>query len=82
MALFSGPLPASFVALFQPRHRCTGLSLSHNLSMALLGGTAPLVATALIKSTGSVMAPAGMLIVAAAMTVVGTAMAKYLFGLS
>ena len=82
MAMFSGALPATFAALFQPRYRCTDLSLGHNLSMTLCGGTAPLIATALIKQTGSGMAPAVMLAISGALTLVGVAIGRTLFGMS
>lgn len=80
MALFTGALPSTLTSLFRHEHRCTGLSLGHNLSMALCGGTAPLVATALMDRTGSSMAPAGMLVVAAGLTLLGSAMARTRFG--
>ena len=80
MALFTGALPLTLTSLFRHEHRCTGLSLGHNLSMALCGGTAPLLATALMERTGSSMAPAGMLVVAALFTLLGAAMARAQIG--
>jgi len=38
--------------------RCTVLSVGYNLSLAILGGTTPLVATWLVARTGWSMAPA------------------------
>ena len=54
-----------------------GLSLGHNISMAAFGGTAPIIATALIKGTGSMMAPAGMLVVAGALSAVGAWLTRH-----
>ncbi len=51
--------------------RCTGLSIGHNISMAVFGGTAPMMATALLQGTGDIASPAALLIVAAALTAVG-----------
>ena len=38
MALFTGALPATMTTFFRHEQRCTGLSLGHNLSMAICGG--------------------------------------------
>lgn len=52
-----GTLPAVFVSLFASHMRCTAFSVSYNLSVAIFGGTAPLVATGLIQVTGWSIAP-------------------------
>lgn len=56
--------------------RCTGLSIGHNLSMAAFGGTAPIMATGLLRGTGDIASPAALLIIAAAMTAAGALMLK------
>lgn len=71
MAIFTGALPATLVALFPTEYRCTGLSIGHNISMAVFGGTAPMMATALLQGTGDIASPAALLIVSAALTAVG-----------
>lgn len=38
-------IPVAFVEMFKHRSRCTALAISFNASMALVGGTAPMVAT-------------------------------------
>ncbi|KAG2439417.1 hypothetical protein HXX76_004774 [Chlamydomonas incerta] len=76
MATFTGALPATFVALFPAEYRCTGLSIGHNLSMAAFGGTAPIMATGLLRGTGDIASPAALLIIAAAMTAAGALMLK------
>src|SRR5262249_23655630 len=50
------------VELFPTRTRYTGIAIGYNLGQALLGGTAPLVGTALIRLTGNDLAPAFFLI--------------------
>ncbi len=55
---FSGCMAATMVELFPTRTRYTGVAIGYNVGQALLGGTAPLVATALIRLTGDVLAPA------------------------
>jgi MHS family proline/betaine transporter-like MFS transporter len=56
--LFAGCMAATFVELFPTRTRYTGVAVGYNVGQALLGGTAPLIATGLIKLTGDVKAPA------------------------
>ncbi|MDN5546811.1 MAG: MFS transporter, partial [Rhodococcus sp. (in: high G+C Gram-positive bacteria)] len=57
MAFAFGPLPALMSSLFPAEIRATGMSLSYNLGVTLLGGIAPLVLTWLISTTGSLDAP-------------------------
>jgi MHS family proline/betaine transporter-like MFS transporter len=67
-SLFSGCMAATLVELFPTRTRYTGMAIAYNVGMAVLGGTAPLAATGLIRVTGDVLAPAYYLIGAAALT--------------
>ena len=69
--IFAGCLPAAFCQLIKHKFRVTGVSVSHNISMALVGGTAPLIATALIKGTGEITAPGFMLMGAGILTLLG-----------
>ena len=48
LAMFGSALPVWMVTSFPPEVRYTAVGLGYNLSQALLGGTAPLIATALI----------------------------------
>ena len=65
MGLFFGAIPATLCEIFPTRVRFSGLSISHNLSMAIFGGTAPLCATYLLQSTGDLASPSYLLIGAA-----------------
>jgi MHS family proline/betaine transporter-like MFS transporter len=56
--LFAGSMAATMVELFPTRTRYTGIAIGYNVGQALLGGTAALVATALIQFTGNNLAPA------------------------
>ena len=51
-SLFAGCNAATLVELFPTRTRYTGVAIGYNLGQALLGGTAPLVGTALVHLTG------------------------------
>jgi MHS family proline/betaine transporter-like MFS transporter len=52
LAFYIGPAPTVFVELFPTSVRFTGMALSYNICAGLFGGTAPYVATWLIKETG------------------------------
>ena len=58
--------------LFPTRIRFSGVALSFNVSFTLFSGTAPLVATELIRQTGSNVAPALILVVCGALTLVAS----------
>jgi MHS family proline/betaine transporter-like MFS transporter len=61
-SLSVGCMAATLVELFPTRTRYTGVAIGYNLGQGLLGGTAPLVATALIHLSDNVLAPAYYLI--------------------
>lgn len=62
-AMFQAVMPALMTETFPASVRYTGLSVSYNFSLALFGGTTPLVCTWLVKvSGGNVWMPAYYLI--------------------
>ena len=52
VAFYMGPVPTVLVEIFPTRVRFTGVALSYNISAAIFGGTAPMVAMLLVKWTG------------------------------
>jgi len=64
-SFYAGASPAASAESFRAQVRCTGTALSHNVTMALLGGTAPMVATWLIVHTANEMSPVLYLMAAA-----------------
>lgn len=52
-------------------HRCTALSIGHNISMAAFGGTAPMMATGLLQGTRDIASPSALLTISAALTAAG-----------
>lgn len=54
----SGVIPTLLAELFDTYHRNMGISLSYNISLAIFGGTAPLVALSLVAATNNLFAPA------------------------
>ncbi|MEM7124568.1 MAG: MFS transporter [Pseudomonadota bacterium] len=49
-------VPGTFAEMFPWRVRATSANLSHNLSMAALGGTGPMIATWIVAETGGLVA--------------------------
>ena len=67
MLLYTGPWSAAVTKLFPTATATPALAIGFNVSVAIFGGTAPLVATLLIKITGDNQAPAFYLIGASAL---------------
>ncbi len=65
LAMVMGTAPAMLSEQFQRRYRVSAHAVTFNIGIGLLGGTAPMVGMALIKATGSNMAPAVYLMIAA-----------------
>jgi MFS transporter, MHS family, proline/betaine transporter len=72
IATYTGPILAAFAELFPTRVLSTGLSVAYNFAVTIFGGFAPFFITWLIASTGSNMAPAFYVMIAAAISLVGT----------
>ena len=58
--------------LFPTRIRFTGVALVFNISFTIFSGTAPLVATTLIRDTGQVTSPAFLMIGSAVLALLGS----------
>lgn len=58
----TGLIPTTLAEMFDTYHRNMGISVSYNLSLALFGGTVPLVAITLVAATQNVFAPAWYII--------------------
>ncbi|GAA2786727.1 MFS transporter [Saccharopolyspora taberi] len=61
---FSSTMPATLPALFPTEVRYGAVSVGFNISVALFGGTTPLIAEALVAATGMPSVPAAVLVVA------------------
>ncbi len=68
MGVFFGTIPATLVEIMPTNVRFSGLSLAHNLSMAIFGGGTPFLATHLIQSSHNLASPAYLLIAASALS--------------
>ena len=76
MGTYFAIIPAVLVESFPARVRYSGISIAHNLSMAIFGGSAPFVVTWMISFYGSLTAPAFYLIAASVGALVGLMMLK------
>jgi MFS transporter, MHS family, proline/betaine transporter len=69
LGMIMGTAPATLAELFPSHYRLSGYSLAFNVGLGFGGGTAPLIATALIDATGLNMAAAGYLMIGALMSI-------------
>lgn len=76
LSINDGTLPCFLSEIFPTRVRYSGFAFSFNTGNALFGGTAPFMATWLIGLTGSKLAPAWYLVVAAGLALVAMLMAR------
>ena len=70
LAIVMGAAPAMLAEQFRPEYRVSAHALTFNIGIGIAGGTAPMVATALIKLFSNPLAPAGYLLAAAALSTV------------
>src|SRR4029453_5450472 len=71
-SLTNGAFAVLLTDLFPTRIRFTGVALVFNVSFTIFSGTAPLVATTLIRETESVTAPALLMIACGLLAIVGS----------
>jgi len=76
MSGVQGPMPAAMVEMFPTKTRFSGVAMGYNISLALFGGTAPLVCTWLIEWSGDVAAPAYYLMAMAAVSLVAVSLLR------
>jgi MHS family proline/betaine transporter-like MFS transporter len=63
-----GAQPTTMVEATPPEVRCTAVALGYNLTLGLIGGVSPLVATWLVHRTGDNFSPAWLLMLASAVS--------------
>jgi MHS family proline/betaine transporter-like MFS transporter len=76
IAMIQGPLPTFMVECFPVSNRYTAIGLSYNITLAIFGGTAPMVSTWMIKATGDIASPAIYLAVLSAISVIAMALLR------
>ena len=70
LALYMGVLPALLSELFPVTQRTTGIALSYNFAVSLVGGPSPLIFALLVTRTGAVATPAATLLLASLLSAV------------
>ncbi len=78
MALYFAPLPALISAMFPVQVRTTGMSLSYNIGVTLMGGLAPLILTALVAKF-SLLSPSWYYMLIAVISLVSLSAARRVF---
>jgi MHS family proline/betaine transporter-like MFS transporter len=68
LGFYMGPIPTTLVEMFPTSARLTGVALSYNISAAIFGGTAPMIALLLSDITGNKLAVGIYLAVLASIT--------------
>lgn len=71
-SLMNGTFAVLLTDLFPTRVRFSGVALGFNVAFTVFSGTAPLVATSLIRSTGLVTAPAFVMVTCGLLTLAGS----------
>jgi MHS family proline/betaine transporter-like MFS transporter len=69
LALVMGSEPAMMTELFRSEYRLSGYSVSFNIGIGIAGGTAPMIAAALIAATGNTSAAGWYLMAGSALAV-------------
>jgi MHS family proline/betaine transporter-like MFS transporter len=69
--LFIGTTPAALPEMFPTSHRYSGMALAFNIAASLFGGTAPMVAEYLIRSTGNLYMPGFYMMAASLIGLIG-----------
>ncbi|MGE0037965.1 MAG: MFS transporter [Xanthobacteraceae bacterium] len=68
IGLYGGAQPAAMVEAAPVAIRCTAVALGYNVSLGVIGGLTPLVSTWLVERTGDQIAPAYLMMAAAAVS--------------
>jgi hypothetical protein len=71
-SLVNGTFAVLLTDLFPTRIRFSGVALGFNVAFTIFSGTAPLVATSLIRSTGLATAPAFVMVACGLLTLVAS----------
>ena len=76
LAVLQGGTAVALVEQFPDRVRATGTGIAYNLTYAIAGGTQPLLALWLVDVTGSDLAPGGILVLLAIVSLVGVRLCR------
>ncbi|MFA4840777.1 MAG: MFS transporter [Agrococcus sp.] len=80
MVFYFAPLPGLLSSMFPTEIRGSGLSVTYNVGVTLLGGIAPLVLTWLLKTTGVLTTPSLYYMAIAVLSLVGLYFVRKRYG--
>lgn len=80
-ATYYGPMGALMAAAFPTEARATGMAIGYNIGVTVFGGFTPLIATWLIDTTGSDLAPSFWIGIAAVVSLTSLTVLSRRFGL-
>ncbi len=69
MAAVYGPIARVLAQMYPPRTRYTSISIAYQVAGAIFGGLSPIVCTALLAATGSILPVAGLLMLMALVSI-------------
>lgn len=81
MCLYFAPMPALLSELFPVQVRSSGMTISYSLGVAIFGGFAPLILTALVGATGVKTVPGLYYAACCALALVGVLMARKVYSM-
>lgn len=77
MAAVYGPIARVLAQMYPPRTRYTSISIAYQVAGAIFGGLSPIVCTALLAVTGSIVPVAGLLMLMAVVSIACLAKAPW-----
>lgn len=77
LCLYFAPLPALLIELFPVAQRASGMTIAYSFGVAIIGGTAPLVLSALLPVTLPTVPGLYYALLGCALSVVGVLLARY-----
>jgi MHS family proline/betaine transporter-like MFS transporter len=79
MCLYFAPLPALLSEIFHVQIRTSGMTIAYSFGVALFGGFAPFILTALVGATGSLTVPGMYYAAISLVSLVGVLLTRFAF---
>ncbi|WP_193071388.1 MFS transporter [Brevibacterium sp. FME37] len=79
MVFYFGPMPALLSELFPVQVRSSGMTIAYSLGVAIFGGFAPLILTALLSATGELTVPGFYYAALSLLSLVGVIIARRVY---
>jgi MHS family proline/betaine transporter-like MFS transporter len=79
MVFYFGPMPALLSELFPVRVRSSGMTIAYSFGVAIFGGFAPLILTALLSATGELTVPGFYYAALSLLSLIGVIVARKVY---